>query len=85
MSSVALFYYDPSQDLFSSAFEKFEYQGNFGLFDKDNYIIFHVDKAIPLNLLIFVPAIILGVICGLLGALFTFSSLKVCFEILIVY
>eukprot|EP00116_Pleurobrachia_bachei_P004966 sb/3465228/ len=64
-------------DLFSSAFEKFQYTGSFGLFNKDSYIIFHVDKAIPLNLLIFVPAVILGVICGVLGALFTFSSLKI--------
>jgi hypothetical protein len=65
------------QDLFNSAFDKFEYTGNFGLFQKDNYIIFHVENFIPLNLLVFLPAILLGGIGGVLGALFTFLNLKV--------
>lgn len=65
------------QDLFNSAFYKFEYTGNFGLFQKDNYIIFHVENYIPLNLLVFLPAIVLGSIGGVLGALFTFTNLKV--------
>ena len=67
------------QDLFNSAFDKFEYTGNFGLFQKDNYIIFHVENYIPLNLLVFIPAILLGGIGGVLGALFTFLNLKVSF------
>ena len=65
------------QDLFNSAFDKFEYQNNFGLFLKDNYIIFHVENYIPLNLLVFLPAVLLGGIGGILGALFTFLNLKV--------
>ena len=68
------------QDLFNSAFDKFEYTGNFGLFQKDNYIIFHVENYIPLNLLVFIPAILLGGIGGVLGALFTFLNLKVSFS-----
>ncbi|KAL5258787.1 hypothetical protein ACHWQZ_G009296 [Mnemiopsis leidyi] len=64
-------------DLFNSAFNKFEYTGNFGLFQKDNYIIFHVENYIPLNLLVFLPAILLGGIGGILGALFTFLNLKI--------
>jgi len=39
--------------------------------------IFQISRGIGLNLLAFIPTVILGVIGGLLGAVFTFLNLKV--------
>lgn len=39
--------------------------------------IFQISHGIGLNLLAFIPTVILGVIGGLLGAVFTFLNLKV--------
>ncbi|XP_048583909.1 chloride channel protein D [Nematostella vectensis] len=64
-------------DVFNSAFTGFRYQGDFGLFKTEKYIIFQVSHGIALNLLAFVPAAIIGAIGGLLGALFTFLNLKI--------
>jgi len=38
---------------------------------------FQVQKGIPINILAFIPAVILGIIGGFLGALFTFVNLKI--------
>jgi uncharacterized protein (DUF2062 family) len=38
---------------------------------------FQVQKGIPINILAFIPAVILGIIGGFLGALYTFMNLKV--------
>jgi hypothetical protein len=36
-----------------------------------------VQKGIPINILAFIPAVILGIIGGFLGALYTFMNLKI--------
>ncbi|XP_013403924.1 chloride channel protein C [Lingula anatina] len=64
-------------DLFNSAFKGFKYQGKFGLFRSDQYILFQVTEGLDVNLLAFIPAAILGVIGGILGAMFTFINLKI--------
>ncbi|XP_031558101.1 chloride channel protein D-like isoform X2 [Actinia tenebrosa] len=64
-------------DIFNSAFEGFRYQGDFGLFKTNKYILFQVSRGLALNILAFIPTVILGVFGGLLGALFTFINLKI--------
>ncbi|XP_020629537.1 chloride channel protein C-like [Orbicella faveolata] len=64
-------------DLFNSAFEGFKYQGDFGMFKAEKNILFQISHGIGLNLLAFIPTVILGVIGGLLGAMFTFLNLKI--------
>ncbi|XP_064641031.1 chloride channel protein C-like isoform X2 [Lineus longissimus] len=63
-------------DLFNSAFEAFRYRGDFGLFKTDKYIIFQVTQGIAVNIIAFIPTVIIGIIGGVLGALFTFINLK---------
>ncbi|EDV26598.1 uncharacterized protein TRIADDRAFT_54760 [Trichoplax adhaerens] len=63
-------------DLFNSAFSGFQYSGDFGQFKPRRYILFEVTREIPVNILAFLPAIIIGIIGGFLGALFTFLNLK---------
>ncbi|ESO89755.1 hypothetical protein LOTGIDRAFT_124505, partial [Lottia gigantea] len=50
-------------DLFNSAFHGFSYSGDFGQFKTERYILFNV--------------IIIGILGGLLGALFTIMNLKI--------
>jgi len=64
-------------DLFNSAFEGFRYQGDFGLFKAEKNILFQISHGIGLNILAFIPTVILGIIGGLLGAVFTFINLKI--------
>ncbi|ELU14762.1 hypothetical protein CAPTEDRAFT_132493, partial [Capitella teleta] len=64
-------------DLFNSAFTGFVYKGDFGLFKSEKYILFQVVHGIPVNILAFIPAVILGILGGILGALFTFMNLKI--------
>ncbi|XP_078688574.1 chloride channel protein C-like isoform X1 [Branchiostoma floridae x Branchiostoma belcheri] len=64
-------------DLFNSAFTSFQYKGSFGLFRAEKYILFQVRNEIPVNILAFVPTVVLGVLGGLLGGLFTFCNLKI--------
>ncbi len=40
-------------------------------------IIFQVGNAIPVNVIMFAPAMLLGVIGGLMGAMFTIMNLKI--------
>ncbi|XP_071958229.1 chloride channel protein C-like isoform X2 [Antedon mediterranea] len=63
-------------DLFNSAFQAFRYQGNFGLFTSDKYILFQVRKGLDVNILMFFPTVIIGVLGGVLGGLFVFCNLK---------
>ncbi|XP_021349957.1 chloride channel protein C-like isoform X2 [Mizuhopecten yessoensis] len=63
-------------DLFNSAFDGFSYTGNFGQFKTQRYILFNIDKGIDVNILMFIPTVIIGVIGGLLGAIFTILNLK---------
>eukprot|EP00058_Branchiostoma_floridae_P008472 XP_002593960.1 hypothetical protein BRAFLDRAFT_68603 [Branchiostoma floridae] len=64
-------------DLFNSAFTSFQYKGSFGLFRAEKYILFQVRNEIPVNILAFIPTVVLGVLGGLLGGLFTFCNLKI--------
>ncbi|XP_022809140.1 chloride channel protein A-like [Stylophora pistillata] len=64
-------------DLFNSAFEGFKYQGDFGLFKAEKNILFQISHGIGLNILVFIPTVILGIMGGLLGAVFTFLNLKI--------
>ncbi|XP_071176665.1 chloride channel protein C-like isoform X2 [Mytilus edulis] len=63
-------------DLFNSAFDGFSYTGNFGQFKTQRYILFQIEKGIDVNILMFIPTMIIGVIGGILGAVFTIMTLK---------
>lgn len=63
-------------DLFNSAISGLQFTGVFGQFRKERYILFNIDKGIDINILIFIPTIVIGCIGGLLAALFTFLNLK---------
>ena len=71
-SMVAAF----TTDLFNSAFQNFQYTGAFGLFKTNKYILFQIEDGIDLNVIGLIPAMILGIIGGLLGALFIKLNLK---------
>ena len=64
-------------DLFNSAFSGFRYEGTFGQFQTDRYILFNVSSGIDMNILAVLPCAILGCIGGALGAGFTFFNLKI--------
>jgi hypothetical protein len=51
-------------------------EGHFGFDDKWN-IPFEVTRSVSSHVAAIVPAIVIGLICGVLGALFTFINLKV--------
>ncbi|XP_022340708.1 chloride channel protein C-like isoform X1 [Crassostrea virginica] len=63
-------------DLFNSAFAGFQYTGGFGQFKTTRYILFNIERGIDVNILMFIPTIIIGLIGGLLGAVFTILHLK---------
>lgn len=63
-------------DLFNSALSGLQFTGAFGQFKKDRYILFNIDKGIDVNIMIFLPTILIGAMGGLLAALFTFLNLK---------
>ncbi|KAK7492242.1 hypothetical protein BaRGS_00016539 [Batillaria attramentaria] len=64
-------------DLFNSAFEGFRYMGDFGQFKTMRYILFNIDKGVDVNILMFIPTVLLGVLGGGFGAFFTILNLKV--------
>jgi len=64
----------------SSAFGGYEFSGRFGQLHAggpNSAIEFYVSDAIDVNILLFIPSILIGLTCGVLGALFTFVNLKV--------
>ncbi|KAL3858585.1 hypothetical protein ACJMK2_008857 [Sinanodonta woodiana] len=63
-------------DLFNSAFQSFSYTGSFGQFKTNRYILFQIDKGIDVNILMFIPTAVIGLVGGVLGALFTILCLK---------
>eukprot|EP00106_Octopus_bimaculoides_P010912 XP_014778354.1 PREDICTED: chloride channel protein D-like isoform X1 [Octopus bimaculoides] len=63
-------------DLLNSAFHGYQHVGTFGHFEKEHYVLFHIATGININLLLFIPTIIIGIIGGILGAFFTFFKLK---------
>ncbi|GFR93927.1 chloride channel protein [Elysia marginata] len=65
-----------TSDLFNSSFQEFKQIGTFGGFQTSRYILFNVYDAVDINILMFIPSAILGVLGGLLGSAFTILNLK---------
>ncbi|KAM6278094.1 chloride channel protein C-like [Spheniscus humboldti] len=64
-------------DLLSSSLYGFVYRGHFGFFEAEKRIIFWVKNLLDMNVLAFVPTILLGMLGGLLGALFVSLNIKI--------
>ncbi|NXJ54190.1 CLCB protein, partial [Spizaetus tyrannus] len=64
-------------DLLSSSLCGFVYRGHFGFFEAEKRIIFWVKNLLDMNVLAFVPTILLGMLGGLLGALFVSLNIKI--------
>eukprot|EP01084_Bolivina_argentea_P233186 392810_1 len=64
-------------DLFMSAFGGFTLKDQFGKFSAEVSIVFNVKQTIPTNIILFIPALIIGIFGGLFGSLFTFINLKI--------
>ncbi|XP_060098955.1 chloride channel protein C-like [Heteronotia binoei] len=64
-------------DLLSSSLCGFVYRGQFGFFKAEKRILFWVKNLLDMSVLAFVPAIFLGILGGLLGALFVFLNIKI--------
>ncbi|KAK7115171.1 chloride channel protein C-like isoform X2 [Littorina saxatilis] len=64
-------------DLFNSAFKGFKYTGNFGQFKTERYILFDIERGVDVNILMFIPTVVIGVIGGGLASLFTITNLKI--------
>ncbi|XP_061467311.1 chloride channel protein C-like [Rhineura floridana] len=64
-------------DLLSSSLSGFVYRGQFGFFKAEKRILFWVKNLLDMSVLAFVPAIFLGILGGLLGALFVFLNIKI--------
>ncbi|NXJ75781.1 CLCB protein, partial [Trogon melanurus] len=62
-------------DLLSSSLYGFVYRGHFGFFEAEKRIIFW--NLLDINILAFVPTILLGMLGGLLGALFVSLNIKI--------
>ncbi|NXI70300.1 CLCB protein, partial [Anseranas semipalmata] len=64
-------------DLLSSSLYGFVYRGHFGFFEAEKRILFWVKNLLDMHVLAFVPTILLGVLGGLLGALFVSLNTKI--------
>ncbi|KAE8598725.1 hypothetical protein XENTR_v10016914 [Xenopus tropicalis] len=64
-------------EVLSSSFVGFEYEGYFGFFKAEQRIIFWVKDLLNISVLAVIPTIILGIIGGLLGALFVFINVRI--------
>ncbi|NXF38816.1 CLCB protein, partial [Nyctibius bracteatus] len=62
-------------DLLSSSLYGFVYRGHFGFFEAEKRIIFW--NLLDINVLAFIPTILLRMLGGLLGALFVFLNIKI--------
>ncbi|NWX41700.1 CLCB protein, partial [Steatornis caripensis] len=62
-------------DLLSSSFYGFVYRGHFGFFEAEKRIVFW--NLLDMNVLAFVPTVLLGMLGGLLGALFVSLNIKI--------
>ncbi|NXJ61035.1 CLCB protein, partial [Rostratula benghalensis] len=62
-------------DLLSSSLYGFVYRGHFGFFEAEKRIIFW--NLLDVNVLAFIPTILLGMLGGLLGALFVSLNIKI--------
>jgi chloride channel 7 len=57
--------------------QAFQYSGNFGLFSNKGSYVFYVDVKMKSQLYMFLPTVVLGVVGGCLGAVFTWLNLKI--------
>ncbi|NXK28677.1 CLCB protein, partial [Arenaria interpres] len=64
-------------DLLSSSLYGFVYRGHFGFFEAEKRILFWVKNLLDMNVLAFIPTILLGMLGGLLGALFVSLNIKI--------
>ncbi|XP_030070085.1 chloride channel protein C isoform X2 [Microcaecilia unicolor] len=64
-------------DLLSSSFWLFVYRGHFGFFKAEKRILFWVKNLLDMSVLAFIPTIIIGIMGGLLGALFVSLNIKI--------
>ncbi|XP_053916136.1 chloride channel protein C-like isoform X2 [Cuculus canorus] len=64
-------------DLLSSSLYGFVYRGHFGFFEAEKRIIFWVKNLLDISVLAFIPTILLGMLGGLLGALFVSLNIKI--------
>ncbi|XP_040289045.1 chloride channel protein C-like [Bufo bufo] len=64
-------------EVFSSSFGGFVYNGYFGFFKAEQRILFWVKDLLNVSVLAFIPTIIIGIIGGLLGALFVFLNVRI--------
>ncbi|XP_072855019.2 chloride channel protein C [Pogona vitticeps] len=64
-------------DLLSSSLCGFVYRGQFGFFKAEKRILFWVKNLLDMSVLAFIPAIFLGILGGLLGALFVSLNIKI--------
>ncbi|NWU61090.1 CLCB protein, partial [Pterocles burchelli] len=64
-------------DLLSSSLHGFVYRGHFGFFEAERRILFWVKNLLDMNVLAFIPTILLGMLGGLLGALFVSLNIKI--------
>ncbi|NXW30432.1 CLCB protein, partial [Phaetusa simplex] len=64
-----------TMDLLSSSLSGFVYRGHFGFFEAEKRILFW--NLLDMNVLAFIPTILLGMLGGLLGALFVSLNIKI--------
>ncbi|NXG89571.1 CLCB protein, partial [Stercorarius parasiticus] len=64
-----------TMDLLSSSLCGFVYRGHFGFFEAEKRILFW--NLLDMNILAFIPTILLGMLGGLLGALFVSLNIKI--------
>ncbi|NWQ74799.1 CLCB protein, partial [Columbina picui] len=62
-------------DLLSSSLYGFVYRGHFGFFEAEKRILFW--NLLDINVLAFIPTILLGILGGLLGALFVSLNIRI--------
>lgn len=60
-----------------SGFSGYKFHGNIGSFQGDTSILFPVNMHIGANIISFVPTIVIGLVGGVLGTVFTFFNLKI--------
>ncbi|XP_069477130.1 chloride channel protein C-like [Ambystoma mexicanum] len=64
-------------DLLSSSFSGFVYRGHFGFFKAESRILFWIKNLLDMSVLAFIPTIIIGILGGLLGALFVSLNIRI--------
>nr|XP_033790400.1 chloride channel protein D-like isoform X2 [Geotrypetes seraphini] len=64
-------------DLLSTSFNGFLNRGHFGFFKAENRILFWVKNLLDMSVIAFIPTIIIGILGGLLGALFISINIKI--------